>query len=69
MWMALADQHWHQRRRVVTAISERTADLPPCPLQNKMNINDWSAIQTLVDKLNKQLEKSQKVTEALGAPR
>ena len=29
--------------------------------QNKMHINDWSAIQTLFDKLNKQLEKSMKV--------
>ena len=26
-----------------------------------MHINDWSAIQTLFDKLNKQLEKSMKV--------
>ncbi len=34
-----------------------------------MHINDWSAIQTLFDKLNKQVEKAQKVTETLGAPR
>ena len=34
-----------------------------------MHINDGSAIQTLFDKLNKQLEKSLKVTEALGTPR
>ena len=26
-----------------------------------MNINDWAAIQTLFDKLNKQLDKTQKV--------
>ncbi len=32
-------------------------------LQNKMHINDWAAIQTLFDKLNKQLEKTQKVTQ------
>jgi translation initiation factor 3 subunit C len=39
-------------------------------LQNKMHINDWSAIQTLFDKLNKQLEKAQKATEGLlGVPR
>ena len=38
-------------------------------VQNKMHINDWSAIQTLFDKLNKQVEKAQKVTETLGAPR
>ncbi len=37
--------------------------------QKKMHINDWSAIQTLFDKLNKQVEKAQKVTETLGAPR
>ena len=40
-----------------------------CGAQNKMHINDWSAIQTLFDKLNKQVEKAQKVTETLGAPR
>jgi hypothetical protein len=34
-----------------------------------MHINDWAAIQTLFDKLNKQLEKTQKVTQALGVPR
>lgn len=37
--------------------------------QNKIKINDWSAIQTLFDKLNKQLEKTQKVTMSLGVPR
>ena len=39
------------------------------PPQNKLHINDWSAIQTLFDKLNKQLEKAQKVTEAATVPR
>lgn len=38
-------------------------------LQNKMHINDWSAIQTLFDKLNKQLEKTMKASEGLGVPR
>ena len=37
--------------------------------QNKLNINDWSAVQSLFDKLNKQMEKAQKATESLGAPR
>ena len=37
--------------------------------QNKLNINDWSAVQALFDKLNKQVEKTQKATEALGSPR
>ena len=31
-------------------------------LQNKMHINDWAAIQTLFDKLNKQLERTQKAS-------
>eukprot|EP00891_Asterochloris_glomerata_P007222 jgi/Astpho2/7222/fgenesh1_pm.00113_%23_10_t len=38
-------------------------------IRNKIKINDWSAIQTLFDKLNKQLEKTQKVTMSLGVPR
>ncbi len=33
-------------------------------LQNKMKINDWSAIQTLFDELNKRLERAQKVCHA-----
>lgn len=39
------------------------------PPQNKMHINDWSAIQTLFDKLNKQLEKIMKTAPGLGVPR
>lgn len=38
-------------------------------MQNKMNINDWHSIQTLWDKLNKQVEKTKKVTGMLGMPR
>lgn len=34
-----------------------------------MHINDWQSIQTLWDKLNKQVEKTQKLTGALGTPR
>lgn len=45
------------------------APRPPPALQNKMHINDWAAIQTLFDKLNKQLERTQKVTQSLGVPR
>ena len=37
--------------------------------QNKMAINDWITIQTLFDKLNKQLEKAQKVSEPSVLPR
>ncbi|KAK2079971.1 hypothetical protein QBZ16_002366 [Prototheca wickerhamii] len=38
-------------------------------LRNKMHINDWQSIQALFDKLNKQLERTQKATGALGVPR
>lgn len=34
-----------------------------------MNINDWSSIVSLFDKLNKQLEKTQKVTQSPATPR
>jgi hypothetical protein len=37
--------------------------------QNKLNINDWSAVQSLFDKLNKQVEKAAKAADALGTPR
>ncbi len=37
--------------------------------QNKLNINDWSSVQSLFDKLNKQMEKTQKASESLGTPR
>lgn len=38
-------------------------------VQNKMKINDWSAIQSLFDELNKRLEKAQKVADNVGVPR
>lgn len=38
-------------------------------MQNKIKVNDWSSIQSLFDKLNKQLEKTQKAVDALGIPR
>ncbi len=34
-----------------------------------MHINDWSAIQTLFDKLNKQLEKALKTADGAPVPR
>ena len=34
-----------------------------------MNINDWQSIQSLWDKLVKQVEKTQKVTGQIGTPR
>eukprot|EP00775_Hariotina_reticulata_P009995 gene9995-10150_t len=36
---------------------------------NKMKINDWSAIQTLFDELNKRLDKARKVADNVGVPR
>jgi len=41
---------------------------PPTP-QNKMKINDWSAIQSLFDDLNKRLDKARKVSEGVGVPK
>jgi hypothetical protein len=38
-------------------------------LQNKLNINDWSSVQSLFDKLNKQMEKTQKAADSVGTPR
>ena len=38
-------------------------------VQNKLNINDWSSVQSLFDKLNKQMEKTLKAADSLGAPR
>jgi translation initiation factor 3 subunit C len=34
-----------------------------------MKINDWSAIQTLFDELNKRLDKARKVADNVGVPR
>lgn len=38
-------------------------------IRNKMKVNDWSSIQTLFDKLQKQLEKAMKAANLLGTPR
>jgi translation initiation factor 3 subunit C len=67
-----SDSDSEDDRRVVRSAKDRRFDelKATCEeIRNKMAINDWSAIQTLFDKLNKQLEKAQKVTESLGAPR
>lgn len=48
---------------------DRSNSLGPCFVQNKINILDFSSIQPLFDKLNKQLEKAQKVTESAEPPR
>jgi translation initiation factor 3 subunit C len=34
-----------------------------------MKINDWSAIQSLFDELNKRLERARKVADNVGTPR
>ena len=58
------------RLQALLAAATPCTHLPPFACrQNKIKINDWSAIQTLFDKLNKQLEKTQKVTMSLGVPR
>ena len=51
--------HWAVFRAV--GVTELILKASLYVAQNKMHINDWSAIQTLFDKLNKQLEKSMKV--------
>lgn len=38
-------------------------------MQNKMKINDWVSLQTLFDKLNKQLEKATRLTEGATPPK
>lgn len=38
-------------------------------MQNKLNINDWGTVQSLFDKLNKQMEKTLKAADSIGAPR
>ena len=45
------------------------SDIWPSAAQNKLNINDWSSVQSLFDKLNKQMEKTLKAADSLGAPR
>ncbi|KAK9794329.1 hypothetical protein WJX73_000840 [Symbiochloris irregularis] len=59
-------------KRVVRSAKDRRYDelRSTCDeIRNKLHINDWNSIQTLFDKLNKQLEKTQKVTEAATVPR
>ncbi|CAL8466376.1 g5912 [Coccomyxa elongata] len=59
-------------KRVVRSAKDRRFDelKATCEeMRNKLNINDWSSVQSLFDKLNKQMEKAQKATESLGAPR
>jgi hypothetical protein len=34
-----------------------------------MKINDWSAIQSLFDELNKRLDKTRKVADGVGVPK
>jgi hypothetical protein len=38
-------------------------------MQNKMKVNDWTSIQTVFEKLQKQLEKAMKTANLLAPPR
>lgn len=38
-------------------------------MQNKMKVNDWSSIQTVFEKLGKQLEKAMKTANLASPPR
>ena len=53
----------------ISGASGLLTQVPCCAAQNKLNINDWSSVQSLFDKLNKQMEKTQKAADSLGAPR
>lgn len=66
-----SDESGEEERRVVRSARERRfAELQSTceELKKKMNINDWINIATLFDKLNKQLEKSQKLSESTVVP-
>lgn len=70
--MGSSDSESEEERRVVKSAKEKAVEelQAVCnEIRNKMHISDWAAIQTLFDKLNKQLEKTQKATGALGVPR
>ncbi|KAI7845552.1 hypothetical protein COHA_000843 [Chlorella ohadii] len=70
--MGSSDSESEDERRVVRSAKDKAYDelRATCnEIKNKMHINDWAAIQTLFDKLNKQLERTQKVTQSLGVPR
>lgn len=38
-------------------------------MQNKIKVNDWTSIQTVFDKMQKQLEKAMKTANLMAAPR
>jgi translation initiation factor 3 subunit C len=70
--MGSSDSESEEERRVVkSAKAKATEELGNIcnDIRNKMNINDWAAIQTLWDKLHKQVEKIRKTTGMLGTPR
>jgi len=70
--MGSSDSESEDERRVVRSAKDKATEelLSICnDIRNKMHINDWQSIQSLWDKLNKQLEKTQKVTGAIGTPR
>ncbi|DBA87382.1 hypothetical protein WJX77_002170 [Trebouxia sp. C0004] len=67
-----SDSDSEDDKRVIRSAKDRRFDelQATChEIRNKVNINDWSSVQSLFDKLNKQLEKTQKVTDAIGVPR
>ncbi|PSC74602.1 Eukaryotic translation initiation factor 3 subunit C [Micractinium conductrix] len=70
--MGSSDSESEDERRVVRSSKDKAHDelRATCgDIKNKMHINDWAAIQTLFDKLNKQMERTQKLTQSLGVPR
>lgn len=70
--MGSSDSESEEERRVVkSAKAKATEELANIcdDIRSNMNINEWAAIQTLWDKLHKQVDKAKKVTGMLGTPR
>eukprot|EP00882_Tetradesmus_deserticola_P006590 GHRQ01006939.1.p1 GENE.GHRQ01006939.1~~GHRQ01006939.1.p1 ORF type:complete len:782 (+),score=486.53 GHRQ01006939.1:187-2532(+) len=68
-----SDSDSDEDRRVVlkSAKDKRFSELTDScdEIRNKMKINDWSAIQSLFDELNKRLDRTRKVADNVGVPR
>lgn len=70
--MGSSDSESEEERRVVKSAKAKAAEELSniCDeIRDKMTINEWAAIQTLWDKLHKQVDKIKKATGMLGTPR
>lgn len=70
--MGSSDSESEEERRVVKSAKAKAAEELNniCDeIRDNMNDNEWAAIQTLWDKLHKQVDKIKKATGMLGTPR